>query len=201
MVWILLTLVAIAAAVFFAPVTMDVSLVKDAEHAAADVRVRFQWLIFSVRTGGRERPSHSPNPDRRPRRSGYGWASMWAALRSPGFVRRCGRLVAGLAGVARPERVSIRGRVGFEDPADTGLLFGLLFAATALCPAPAGWHIAIDPDFGDEGLEGQAELRWSRTVASVLWPVLRFVISPAVWRAAFSARRSGRTSPSQAASG
>jgi hypothetical protein len=184
----------VMAVVLFVPVTIEVSVVKEAERAAS-VGVRLRWLGFSFRGGAKDRRGGSrrrPAQARHKRRSRYGWGSVRAALGSPGFVRRALRLLAASARVARPDRLRVQGRVGFEDPAETGMFLGWLHASSALPWTSRGWRIRIEPEFSGPVCEGRADLRWSRSVASVVWPVLSFAASPTVWRAALSARRHAR---------
>jgi hypothetical protein len=192
-IYVALTVIGIViAAALFAPVRVDVSMATGGADAAAGVTVRARWLVFPL-PGRAARPRRRRPPRRtRPRRpSRHGWQSIRAALQSPGFARRCVRLVAALARLARPDRMTVRGRIGLDDPADTGLFLGWLVAVRGRLASRRA-IVEIEPDFSGGVIEGRADLHWSRSLASVLWPLVTFLLSPVVWRAAMRAHRSAR---------
>jgi hypothetical protein len=171
----------VVAAALFAPVRVEVS-VEAGGKSAACVRARVSWLGLSIpglsarrSSRGRRKPQRSRSPVR--------WASLRAALVSPGFVRRCARLVRDLGSLAVPDQLHLRAQVGFEDPADTGILLGWLYALGTPELAANRWTIQVEPRFTEPIVEGRLQLQWSRTIATIAWPLLTFVTSPAVWRA------------------
>jgi hypothetical protein len=190
-----LTAVAVVlAAVLFVPVTILVTLTSSEGDSAACARIRLRWLVFSWSGGtsdreGRPARAAAAKPSRR-RRSRRGF-SVRAALASPGLLRQVLRLAVAMSRFVRPDRVRARGRVGFDDPADTGMLLGWLSVLLAVSSDAGGSYVRIQPEFGGEVFEGRAELRWSRSLSSLAWPLARFIASPALWRATragFSAR-------------
>lgn len=174
------------AAVFLVPVTVVVTLTTNEGDSAIRARIRLRWLAFSWLSGtssskGRATQADVRTPSRRRRRRRGPAFDMRAALASPGLVRHVLRLATNMAQRLRPDRFAVRGRVGFEDPADTGIFLGWFYAL----PLGAGAHrcVRIQPEFGGEVLEGRASLQWSRSLASLLWPLVRFLVSPVAWRA------------------
>jgi Protein of unknown function (DUF2953) len=197
--WLVLAVLAVAlAAVLFVPVTIELSIVTQPESSAARVSARIGWLVFSLRTpragGDDERPpaARPATPGRKTRRPGRGHAGAMAVLRSPGVLRRCARLGAELLRRLWPDRIRIEARVGLDDPADTGMLVGWGYALHAFAPTRQGSSFRLEPDFSGAVFMGRADLRWSRSMASLLWPVVTFLSSPVVWRAAIRAGRSAR---------
>jgi hypothetical protein len=191
---IVIAVTAVMAAVLFAPITIDVSVVKERESAAS-AAVRFRWLGLSFRGRGRgvRRKARRQPPPARPRRqSRYGWPSVRAALGSPGFLRRCVGLLVAVGRLAIPNRLRLRGRIGFEDPAETGMFLGWLYASSTTAWTRRDWIVRIEPEFSGPVLEGRADLRWSSNLGSVLWPLITFLVSPTVWRAGIRARRVAR---------
>lgn len=69
---------------------------------------------------------------------------------------------------------------GLDDPADTGMVFGLLMGISAGRTDAA--HLHVSPDFGGPSLDVDALAAWSVRPIAVVWPVLTFVFTPAVWR-------------------
>ena len=170
---------AAAVAVLFVPIAVDVSVAKEADDTRIDSRIRIRWLGLTIpvrRTPSKRKRSTAAERTRAAR----GWPAIRALLLSPGFVARCVRLLGDLTAVARPRQLQLYAHVGFDDPSDTGALLGWM---------GAGWkrdkrhRIHIEPDFGHEVLTGRLHVNWSLSVARVTWPVLRFALSPVVWRA------------------
>ncbi|HQZ39958.1 MAG TPA: DUF2953 domain-containing protein [Vicinamibacterales bacterium] len=164
----------------------------DSEAEAAPLRWRVRWVALSV---GNDRPSRrrrarKPRPDRpsRPRRGGAGSGPrLRAALGTPGLPGRVGRLAGDLLAAVGPTDLDAAVRIGLDDPASTGMLFGRLAAVAAVCPQR--WRVHIEPDFEEATLQACGSLRWSVSPARVLWPVATFLAAPAVWRAARAAWR------------
>jgi hypothetical protein len=94
-------------------------------------------------------------------------------------------LVTELGQLALPDRLWIIGRLGFEDPSDTGVWLAWLYAIPAR--STRRWSVAVKPDFTRAVLEGTVRASWSRSLASLGWPVVTFALSPACWRALSSA--------------
>jgi hypothetical protein len=185
----LAALAAMLAAVFFVPVTILVTITKNEGDSAASTRLRLRWLVFSwssktSNTEGRRPGADVVKPSRRRRRRRRRAFGIRAALTSPGLLRRVLRFAAGMARWIRPDRVRLRGRVGFDDPADTGMVLGWLCALRTVAPEAHWLDARLQPEFGGEALAGRAVLRWSRSIASLLWLFVRFCASPVVWRAA-----------------
>ena len=184
----LAVLAALLAAVFFLPVTILVTITKNEGDSAASTRLRLRWLVFSwssrtSKTEGRRTGEDVVKPSRRRRRHRRAFG-IRAALTSPALLRRVLRFAAGMARWIRPDRVRLRGRVGFEDPADTGMVLGWLCALRTVAPEAHWLDARIQPEFGGKALAGRAALRWSRSIASLLWLFVRFCASPVIWRAA-----------------
>jgi hypothetical protein len=192
-VWLPLIAVAFAivvALVLFAPVGVEVLAAKTSEDTAFTIQARFHWLGFSFRVGGtgrtRAKERHREAPHKRTR---FGLRSVLAVLRSPGFVSRCTKLMKDVGRLALPGRLNIQGRVGFDDPADTGMFLGWLYAFPEAHGPRRAWHVHVEPDFSGPVIEGSLLVAWSRSLASVGWPVLTFMTSPVVWRAWRRGRR------------
>jgi len=191
-VWLSIAAIAIAvvvAAALFAPITVDVSVEKAGGESATRVGVRVSWLGLSIPQGQLARRSKTEREKKRKRsRPSVRWAPVRGALGSPGFFRRCARLIRELGRLAVPDRLQLRGQVGFEDPADTGIFLGWLYGLSASSPSSHDWSIQLEPQFGKALVRGRLQLTWSRNIASIGWPLLTFAASPVVWRAWWRAR-------------
>lgn len=79
----------------------------------------------------------------------------------------------------RIDRLRLRAVFGFDDPADTGQVFGLLTPLVYGLP----WErvdIGVEPDFDGRRFDGSAEISLHFTPIAVAWPVLR--LGMMVWR-------------------
>jgi hypothetical protein len=100
---------------------------------------------------------------------------------SPRFVARVRRLGVELLPVLAPRTAQGRVRFGFDDPAWTGVAFGLV-QAFSRCFRAAGWQLKVQPEFTESTLVARARLEWSVRPASLLWPLSTFIASPVTWR-------------------
>lgn len=198
--WLLLGVAVIAAAIVILlaiPVRLSVR-VEQTDHTRAEWRLRWLFGAVDVRLGGRqsrdgletpEEPDQpkTPKSTRRPRRRR---GSVLAVLRTPGFVQRVFRLVPDLIGRLRWEHVSLDATFGFEDPADTGQLYGAL-SPILVASRAQGWPIVCRPAFDRAGLEGTCAAAVRVRPLAVVWVAVRFALSLEVWRAVRAWRRSG----------
>jgi len=189
---------ALASAVLIAPWRVDLYFHKAAETAQVNVHAHLRWTFFDWhlarrRPSATQRPQPTPSaPTRTRAASSGGLASARALFFTPGLIARTWRLITGLGQQAWPRHVAVHMRIGFDDPAETGMFFGT--CQGLLCAVPhRGWVTSIEPDFDRAVAEGDAHARWSVRLFLIVWPLLTFLASPVVWRgirAAMRARRS-----------
>lgn len=119
---------------------------------------------------------------RRPRRRRH----VWAMLHTEGFPTRVMKLMRRLLGRVHIRRLRLHVRLGLDDPADTGRLWGLLGPLVCAAPAPARASVAIEPDFTGETLwiDGQGKLRI--IPLEIIATVVAFALSPVTWRALYA---------------
>ena len=70
---------------------------------------------------------------------------------------------------------------GLDDPADTGLIFGLITPAVYGLGSET-CHVSVEPDFSRRRFAGQAEVELEFTPVAVVWPAIRFGLQ--LWRRA-----------------
>ncbi len=128
------------------------------------------------------------NKKRTARSPGTSFRRAWAALSSEGVAAAFSRYVSRLWHSFDCSELSASLRVGLADPADTGLLWGVVgpFAITLSNRHP---DFSATPVFDTECLDIQAKGRLSVVPLMVIAATLTFVLTPAVWRAAHSAWR------------
>lgn len=141
-----------------------------------------QILLFDSARKRPEKPK--PKPAEAPARPKAGLGTRARRGTKPaGTGARLGRelprLVAGLLGQVRFEHLRVDADYGLADPADTGVLCGLIAPFAYGLPARPGVSIALRPDFGQVVLAGELDAGVRITPAALLPPALRFAW--AVW--------------------
>jgi hypothetical protein len=190
-IFVLALIAAAVAIVVFAPVRVELEWDRTPGTVRPHVWLRARWLFFVWRSGKprRERPERAAPPHVRRRAAGPSRSRrVLAALRTPGFVRRIGRLAVELLRSLAPRAVEGWVRIGFDDPMFTGVLFGAAQAATGLARA-IGWRVRLEPEFAGPMFAGHARIEWAVRPGALLWPVGTFMASPAAWRGAVAALR------------
>jgi Protein of unknown function (DUF2953) len=184
-----------AALAFLLAVPVDVGFdVRRREGFASQVRVRWLWgaVRIPVPAGGerkaakpkRTKPRKPPKPGRT-----SGLRRALAMLGTPRFPGRVVRLVRGLLRRVRFRDLEVAARVGLDDPADTGRLWGLLGPVAALLAVPRAARIDLVPEFGGEVFHLDARGEARVVPGAVLLTVLAFLLAPATLRAAWAGVR------------
>lgn len=73
------------------------------------------------------------------------------------------------------DRLSLRAVFGFDDPADTGQVFGQLTPWVYGVPCER-CDVQVRPDFDGRKFEGRAEIAVHLTLLAVAWPLLRLAL-------------------------
>ncbi len=113
-------------------------------------------------------------------------------LRSKGFGERLTRFALDTLKAIRLRALRLRGRLGLDDPAETGRAWAFIGPLTGILAGVSGTDIKIDPDFERASLDfdGDGEIRVFPIEMLVL--LIAFIGSPTTLRAlraAFVSRR------------
>jgi hypothetical protein len=176
-------------------VPVDVALAaRRRDRLETRVTVRWWWgrVCLPMSKGGpKARKARKPKKPRKARKPGRpsGARRALALLRSPDFPRRVIALVRGLLARVHVRRLELAVRLGLDDPADTGRLWGVVGPAAALLNPPAPARVEVAPEFGGAlfHLDAAAEARV--VPAAVLGTVVAFLLSPVTLRAMRAAAR------------
>lgn len=192
-------------------VPVDLSL-RIRRRRRLHARGRARWLFGLVevplgRAGEAEEPSATAaepedrpaddersTPDRkraRGRRRTSPARRVLAALRTPGFPGRLVRLLPDLVRRIELRQLRVRMRIGRDDPADTGMLWGLLGPVSAILAAN-GADVVLSPDFQRAVLVMDATAGLRVVPIRLLGGVLGFLLAPVTLRAGWAAARAGR---------
>jgi hypothetical protein len=190
----MLALVAVFAALIVLIVAMlavPLVLVIEAERTdKLKVRWRLFWLFGLVKPRSRNRsaPSAPDRADARPahtskKRRVRGRRMAVAVLRTRGLFGRVVRLALGLLRRVTLERLQLDTMFGFENPADTGFVYGCLSPVLVMADV-RGLNIRCRPMFLESGLRGACRATIRVRPLLVVGPMVAFLVSPPVFRAA-----------------
>lgn len=184
---VLLAIVLLLLAVPLVPLDVDLEARLDAEGLRG--RARIAWLFGLVRKevrgkGARKTPREEPGPQQ-PRRS----ARILPMLRTEGFLRECLRLARRAWGAVRVRELSLRARLGLDDPASTGRLMGALSPLVVLLSLPPGAQVELTPEFTQATADIHARSRARVWPYPALAAALRFLLARPTWRALRARRR------------
>lgn len=146
---------------------------EESLEASLTVRWMFGLVAFPVE-GGKRRPA-KPRQTTSPLR----WTS---GIRQPGFLARISRLLRRMFAAIRLRHLSLRLRLGFDDPADTGLLWAFLGPGAVLLSSCPNTALDIAPEFAGETLLLDARGQVRLIPAQLLWIVAAFALAPATLR-------------------
>ena len=207
-----------AAAWFLAGVVVLLAVPVDLRVAvhyadALSVHVAIHWLFGLVRFAPRflrdKEPSRPDEPtaeqappapparttlEPRPRKSpGVSLTERaLAVLRSKGFMQRLLRLQRDLVRQFRTHDFSLYLRLGLDDPAATGQLWGLLGPVTGLLAGCRQGSVTLVPDFSGAVClaDGKGVIRF--IPLRVIYILFGFLLAPALWRALWAGFRPNR---------
>lgn len=182
MFWLVLTggFLALTVGLLLVPVHVSVSLRRDV-HVDTCVCVNWGFFRFSSQLGGgKGKPSRRKKGLEKPPR--HRWAAAGSVLRVPGLGRWVMRLIRRTARAIEVLRLTLEMRVGLDDPADTGRLFGIIGPVSLWINRFPKWEVGLDPDFDRATVSGRAEAVLTIHPARVAGAVLLFVCSPTMFR-------------------
>ena len=178
-------------ALIVAVLAMPLVLFIEAERTdKLKVRWRLVWLFGLVKPRSRNR-SAPPAPDRadaRPtdtpkKRRARGRRMAAAVLRTRGLFERVVRLALALLRRVKLERFQLDTMFGFENPADTGFVYGCLSPVLVMADV-RGLNIRCRPMFLESGVRGAFRATIRVRPLLVVGLMVAFLVSPPVFRAA-----------------
>jgi hypothetical protein len=186
---LLLALVTVSAV----PVTLAFK-VSWREALQQDIRLRWAFGLVRVRFASSQTTptAHGPELERRSRqrkRPSRNKPNFLAAVRQKAFRRRIGRFVGDLWRVVKKDDLSLRVRIGFGDPADTGQLWALFGPIAGMLASVREASISIEPEFFEPVLhvDGCGTLRI--VPLQVFYLTLALLLSPPFWQGVGQMRR------------
>lgn len=163
-------------------------------------RVIVYWMFgkvrFHMRPGRQRKPSKPRRRRHRLRRASRMGKQVvrrrrriFAALRTPGFIRRIIKLTRDLLRALKPRRLRVEFIIGLDDPADTGRLWGLLaplrlLFGTRSIGKSSGVSVEITPDFIGPRFTGYSCASVQFVPLQLIGLFVGFAFSPPLLRAA-----------------
>jgi hypothetical protein len=111
-----------------------------------------------------------------------------ALLRTRGLTRRARRTALALFRRIRVRELWVRAAFGFDDPADTGIVYGCLSPLLSMAEA-RGVDVECRPMFVESGLRGAVRATVQVRPLTVMSSLGAFLLSPPVLRGMVSAWR------------
>ena len=154
--WVVIALASLAVLfILVLCVPLDIALRIDVP-GRPKFRVKLAWLFGlvskEVREGKKpEETERAAEGERKPGRKKR-FKVIFQLLRTKGLLRQFKRLIGDVLRCLKLRDLAVNFRVGFDNPADTGLLFALIGPATFwLSPSFPG-QIRLEPSFADEAV-------------------------------------------------
>lgn len=151
--------------------------------------VRLRWLFGLVRVrlrrrGARPAAEHEHKPRAKSRPAA---AKLRRLATNPAAWRHCKRQGGRLWRALRPRDIRLHARFGFDDPADTGLVWAALGPALAVL-VPTASDVHVTPVFMERLLELRVAGRVRVILPELMAIILVFVLSPTTWRLLWSVK-------------
>jgi len=170
-------------------VPLDIAFVVQSQLAFGG-SVTVGWLFGLVRVrlppGRPRKEKKPPKPRRKKKRAADSRLARrgLAVLRNAAFRRRVLRFMGRVLRSFRMRDVAVHVRLGLDDPADTGRLWGLAGPAVALLEMCPGVKAELEPSFPNACFEADARGTLRVMPLQLAYVTLMFVLSVPVLRAA-----------------
>ena len=116
-----------------------------------------------------------------PKKTGRrGQGKAWSLMRNASFRRRLFGYIRGLFRSIKIKTLDVQVRLGLDDPADTGRLWGVLGPLASLLAGIRNANIRVEPEFATEVFSLQSHGRISVIPLRVLWISSCFFLTPQV---------------------
>lgn len=182
--WLLLALPAGLLGLLAIPLDLGFAYRRGGDQPHASCAVA--WLFGAIRLRLCPRPQagrRRRKAVKRQARAGGRPRRLLTMLRARGFPGRLVRLARDLLRCLHVRRLSLDVRLGLDDPADTGRLWGLVAPLASLLAPPPRTRIAITPDFTAQVFEMECRGQVRIVPLQLLAFGLLFLLSPTLWRA------------------
>jgi len=154
-------------------------------------RMRIGWLfgLIGKELGGENKGQEKKPKEMKEKRRRRNFRGPLAVFRARGFSGRLLLLARRLVRSVQVRDVDIELQVGTGDPAETGLLYGVIWPCVALARSGFSPNIRIEPNFVEETFEGHARGAVRVYPIKLIPSLIAFALSPATFRGVRALRR------------
>lgn len=144
--------------------------------------LRVEWLFGLVGKSllprkKPEKPKETKKPRKRKRRDLRSFLSYFALVRTRGLINELFRLVRRVVGSLHFRQINAHLRFGFDDPADTGIVYGALWPVLVLPGISTSSILKMEPVFDSPTFEAVLRGKVRVFPAEMAANILRFVFS------------------------
>ena len=187
---------AIVLGLFFMAVLLLLSIPVDLRFSyergeGSRSRMRIGWLFGLI---GKELGGERKGREKKPKeiKAKKGWRSFrgpLAVFRARGISGRLLLLAGRLVRSVQVRDLDVEFQVGTGDPAEMGLLYGVIGPSVALARSRFSPNIRIEPNFVEETFEGHARGAVRVYPIKLIPPLIAFALSPTTFRGVMALRR------------
>jgi hypothetical protein len=160
--------------------SIPVDMMLDIDSAGGEkAKMRMGWLFGLVWRDMRRRKKRKPEKVKKERRDIRPFLSL---LRIRGLPTKALRLARQMLGLLKVKRLDADLRVGLDDPADTAMLWSVLWPALIPLNSYGPMIFRVEPAFGEAAFEVNVQGRVRLIPIQMVGPVLRFFVSREGWR-------------------
>jgi len=147
-------------------------------------RMRIKWLfgLIGKDLGGEKKGQEKKPKEIKAKKGRRSFRWPLAGFRARGFSGRLLLLARRLVRSVQVRDVDVEFQLGTGDPAETGLLFGVIGPSVALARSVFSTNIRIEPNFVEETFEGHARGAVRVYPVKLIPPLIAFALSPATFR-------------------
>ena len=154
-------------------------------------RMRIGWLfgLIGKDLGGEKKGREKKPKEMKAKKGRRSFRGPLAVFGARGFSGRLLLLARRLVRSVQVRDVDVEFQVGTGDPAETGLLYGVIGPTVALARSSFSPNIRIEPNFVEETIEGHARGAVRVYPIRLIPPLVAFALSPATFRGVRALRR------------
>ena len=152
---IVLGLVFLAVLLFSIPIDLAVSYERG-EGSRSRMRIGWLFGLIGKELGGKKKGEDKKSKTMKEKNGRRGFRGPLAMFRARGFSGRLLLLARRLVKSVQVRNVDVEFQVGTGNPAETGLLYGVIGPSVALAGSSLSPNIRVKPHFVEETFQGHA---------------------------------------------
>ena len=187
---------AIVLGLFFLAVLLLLSIPVDltfsyerGEGSRSRMRIRWLFGLIGKELGGEKKGREKKPKEMKVKKGRGSFRGPLAVFRARGFSGRLLLLASRLVRSVRVRDVDVEFQMGTGDPAETGLLYGVIWPCVALARSSISPNIRIEPNFVEETFEGHARAAVRVYPIKLIPSLIAFALSPATFRGVRALRK------------